>query len=120
MADNGGGIAPEHLPRIFERFYTTKSSGLGLGLPISRSIIESHGGSLWCDSSPSESTVFRFTLPASAYTSPERAVNVGGRSPLSRACFWSADSCTEKRASLSTRPIQSLIGRFEGGIGLSR
>jgi PAS domain S-box-containing protein len=66
VADNGGGIAPEHLPRIFERFFTTKSSGLGLGLPISRSIIESHGGNLECDSVCGESTVFRFTLPAQA------------------------------------------------------
>jgi PAS domain S-box-containing protein len=64
VADNGAGIAAEYLPRIFERFFTTKSSGLGLGLPISRSIIESHGGNLWCDSTPAESTVFRFTLPA--------------------------------------------------------
>jgi PAS domain S-box-containing protein len=66
VADNGGGIASEHLPRIFERFFTTKSSGLGLGLPISRSIIESHGGNLECDSVCGESTVFRFTLPAQA------------------------------------------------------
>ena len=64
VADNGAGIAAEDLPSIFERFFTTKSSGLGLGLPISRSIVESHGGNLWCDSSPAESTVFRFTLPA--------------------------------------------------------
>jgi PAS domain S-box-containing protein len=66
VADNGAGIAPEHRPRIFERFFTTKSSGLGLGLPISRSIIESHGGNLQCDSVCGESTVFRFTLPAQA------------------------------------------------------
>jgi len=64
VADNGAGIAAEYLPSIFERFFTTKSGGLGLGLSISRSIIESHGGNLWCDSSPAESTVFRFTLPA--------------------------------------------------------
>jgi len=64
VADNGAGIAAEYLPHIFQRFFTTKSSGLGLGLPISRSIIESHGGDLWCDSAPAESTVFRFTLPA--------------------------------------------------------
>jgi PAS domain S-box-containing protein len=64
VADNGEGIAGECLPRIFDRFFTTKSGGLGLGLPISRSIIESHGGVLWCDSVPAESTVFRFTLPA--------------------------------------------------------
>ncbi|HET6327087.1 MAG TPA: PAS domain S-box protein [Planctomycetaceae bacterium] len=66
VADNGAGIAAENLPKIFKRFFTTKSSGLGLGLPISLSIIESHGGNLWCDSVPGESTVFRFTLPAQA------------------------------------------------------
>jgi signal transduction histidine kinase len=63
VADNGPGIAQSELPRIFDRFYTTKSGGLGLGLPISRSIIESHGGQLLCDSQPGESTVFRVTLP---------------------------------------------------------
>jgi PAS domain S-box-containing protein len=63
VADNGPGIAQAELPRIFDRFYTTKSGGLGLGLPISRSIIESHGGQLLCDSQPGESTVFRVTLP---------------------------------------------------------
>jgi PAS domain S-box-containing protein len=63
VADNGPGIPQADLPRIFDRFYTTKSGGLGLGLPISRSIIESHGGQLLCDSQPGESTVFRVTLP---------------------------------------------------------
>ncbi len=63
VADNGPGIAAADVPRIFDRFFTTKSSGLGLGLPISRSIIESHGGQLTCDSQPGESTVFRVTLP---------------------------------------------------------
>lgn len=63
VADNGPGVAPSDVPRIFDRFFTTKSSGLGLGLPISRSIIESHGGKLECDSQPGESTVFRVTLP---------------------------------------------------------
>jgi len=64
VADNGPGIEAADLPRIFDRFFTTKSEGLGLGLPISRSIVESHGGRLWCDSTPGESTVFRLTLPA--------------------------------------------------------
>jgi len=63
IADNGPGVAVADLPRIFDRFFTTKSGGLGLGLPISRSIIESHGGQLSCDSQPGESTVFRVTLP---------------------------------------------------------
>jgi PAS domain S-box-containing protein len=64
VADNGPGISPTDLPRIFDRFFTTKPEGLGLGLPISRSIIESHGGQLWCDPTPGESTAFRLTLPA--------------------------------------------------------
>jgi PAS domain S-box-containing protein len=63
VADNGPGIAIADLPHIFDRFFTTKSGGLGLGLPISRSIIEAHGGKLWCDSTPGESAVFRLTLP---------------------------------------------------------
>jgi PAS domain S-box-containing protein len=63
VADNGPGISAENLPRIFDRFFTTKSCGLGLGLPISRSIVESCGGQLCCDSKPGESAVFRITLP---------------------------------------------------------
>jgi PAS domain S-box-containing protein len=63
VSDNGPGISEEDLPRIFDRFFTTKSSGLGLGLPISRSIVESCGGQLWCDSKPGEPAVFRLTLP---------------------------------------------------------
>jgi signal transduction histidine kinase len=63
VADNGPGVAVADLPRIFDRFFTTKSGGLGLGLPISRSIVESHGGQLSCDSQPGESTIFRVALP---------------------------------------------------------
>ncbi len=68
IADNGPGIGAEDLPRIFDRFFTTKSGGLGLGLSISRSIVESCGGQLCCDSKPGESAIFRLTLPA---TKPE-------------------------------------------------
>jgi two-component system, LuxR family, sensor kinase FixL len=63
VADNGPGISADDLPRIFDRFFTTKSGGLGLGLPISRSIVESCGGQLACDSKPGESAVFHLTLP---------------------------------------------------------
>jgi len=63
IADNGPGIAAADLPHIFDRFFTTRSEGLGLGLPTSRSIVQSHGGQFWCDSTPGESTVFRLTLP---------------------------------------------------------
>ena len=49
VRDSGPGIDPEHLERVFEAFYTTKSSGVGMGLSICRSIIDAHGGRLWAD-----------------------------------------------------------------------
>jgi C4-dicarboxylate-specific signal transduction histidine kinase len=64
VADTGPGIAPEHRERVFESFYTTKSGGLGIGLPICRSIIDAHGGRLWADAHPLPGATFRFTLPA--------------------------------------------------------
>jgi PAS domain S-box-containing protein len=62
--DSGPGVAPEHLQRVFEPFYTTKDSGLGMGLSICRSIIAAHGGRLWADADQVRGTVFQFTLPA--------------------------------------------------------
>jgi len=63
VADNGPGLPPGGSAKIFEAFYTTKASGLGLGLPISRSIVEAHGGRLWAESAPGEGTTFRLALP---------------------------------------------------------
>jgi signal transduction histidine kinase len=62
--DSGPGIDPEHLQRVFDPFYTTKDSGLGMGLSICRSIIDAHGGRLWVDANEPRGTVFQFTLPA--------------------------------------------------------
>jgi PAS domain S-box-containing protein len=62
VQDSGPGIDPAHLDRIFSAFYTTKASGLGMGLSISRSIIEAHGGRLWATSTP-QGALFRLTLP---------------------------------------------------------
>ena len=62
--DSGPGIDPEHLQRVFEPFYTTKESGIGMGLSICRSIIDAHGGRLWADADQPRGTVFQFTLPA--------------------------------------------------------
>jgi PAS domain S-box-containing protein len=74
VEDNGPGISADNLPRIFDRFFTTKTGGLGLGLPISRSIVELCGGQLCCASKPGEPAVFRLTLPtakaAEAQTAP--------------------------------------------------
>jgi PAS domain S-box-containing protein len=63
VRDSGPGIDPEQFDRVFEPFYTTKASGVGMGLSICRSIIGAHGGRLWVDANQG-GTVFQFTLPA--------------------------------------------------------
>ena len=63
IEDNGIGVSAETMVRIFEPFFTTRTQGIGLGLPISRSIIEAHGGRLWAESAAGHGSVFQFTLP---------------------------------------------------------
>jgi len=63
VGDSGPGIDPEHLERVFQPFYTTKSGGTGMGLSICRSIIDAHGGGLWAEANRSGGAVFQFTLP---------------------------------------------------------
>ena len=64
VRDSGPGIDREHIERVFEPFYTTKTSGLGMGLAICRSIIVALGGRFWVDANVPRGAVFRFTLPA--------------------------------------------------------
>jgi signal transduction histidine kinase len=65
LEDSGPGIKPEHLDHLFDGFFTTKVAGLGLGLPISRSIIEAHGGYIRADNESAYGGArFSFTLPA--------------------------------------------------------
>jgi PAS domain S-box-containing protein len=66
VCDTGPGIAPENLERVFESFFTTKSSGVGIGLSICRSILEAHGGSLWASANEPRGARFQFTLPGAA------------------------------------------------------
>ena len=63
VTDTGPGISPEITDRLFQPFITTKAEGMGVGLSISRSIIEAHGGRLWVETGPTGAT-FRFTLKA--------------------------------------------------------
>ena len=63
VRDSGPGIVPEQLERVFEAFYTTKSTGVGMGLSICRSIVNAHGGRLWADVNAPRGAVFQFTLP---------------------------------------------------------
>jgi PAS domain S-box-containing protein len=64
VRDSGPGIDATHLERVFEAFYTTKSSGVGMGLSICRSIIDAHGGRLWAEPNEPRGAVFQFTLPS--------------------------------------------------------
>jgi len=64
VVDNGPGIPPGEAERIFEPFYSTKDSGLGMGLAICRAIVVAHGGALSFDPNPDGGAVFQFTLPA--------------------------------------------------------
>src|SRR5271166_3361708 len=63
LGDNGPGIPADTLARLFEPFFTTKQQGLGLGLPISRTIVEAHGGRIWAENNAGRGATFRFMLP---------------------------------------------------------
>ncbi|MFM7740198.1 MAG: two-component system sensor histidine kinase NtrB, partial [Planctomycetota bacterium] len=63
VSDTGAGVSCERLPKIFERFFSTKPEGMGMGLAISRSLVEEHGGRIWVESTEGQGSTFRFALP---------------------------------------------------------
>ncbi len=63
VRDRGRGIAPEHLPKLFDSFFSTKRRGMGLGLSIARTLVEAHGGHIRAESDPGEGAVFRVEWP---------------------------------------------------------
>ncbi len=65
IEDAGPGIAAEDLQRLFQPFFTTRTEGMGMGLSICRSIVESHGGRIWATSQPGEGATLYFVLPTS-------------------------------------------------------
>ena len=73
VADNGRGIAPEHLPNIFRPFYTTKGDGTGLGLSLARRIVEDHQGRIDVTSAVGKGTTFAVVLPLQRKQAPEAA-----------------------------------------------
>ena len=66
IADTGRGMTAEEVANIFEPFYTTKSQGLGLGMPYAQKVIERHGGSIAIESRPGAGTTVRVELPAAS------------------------------------------------------
>jgi two-component system, LuxR family, sensor kinase FixL len=74
VSDTGSGIAPQIASHLFQPFMTTKQQGMGVGLSISRTIIEAHGGRIWVEPNPAGGTVFRFTIGAVTDEDAEHAV----------------------------------------------
>jgi signal transduction histidine kinase len=78
VQDTGVGIAAHHLDQLFSAFFTTKPGGMGMGLSISRSIIEAHGGRLWATPGMPHGALFHFALPV------DRSLVLGDMAPGSR------------------------------------
>jgi signal transduction histidine kinase len=68
VKDEGIGFDPQSMDKLFQAFYTTKSDGMGIGLSVSRSIIEQHDGRLWAKLNDGPGATFSFSIPAKANT----------------------------------------------------
>jgi C4-dicarboxylate-specific signal transduction histidine kinase len=77
VRDTGVGFEPHEAQRLFEPFYTTKSGGMGIGLSVSRSIIESHGGHIWAEHNAGPGATFAFSVPASGAQCSEHNRSIG-------------------------------------------
>jgi two-component system sensor kinase FixL len=71
VSDTGPGLAQKVIDQLFQPFVTTKEKGMGLGLSICRSIVESHGGRLWATPNPVRGVTFQFSLPMAEHGEPE-------------------------------------------------
>ena len=71
VQDAGRGLEPESMNRLFDAFYTTKSDGMGMGLSVSRSIIENHHGRLWATLNDGPGVTFSFSIPCGAKSGPD-------------------------------------------------
>ena len=79
VTDSGPGLSPTSRDRLFEAFHTTKPKGMGMGLAISRAIVEAHGGRLWATANEPRGTVFQFTLPIGGPAQAPRVASAADR-----------------------------------------
>ena len=96
VRDRGHGIAPEHLPKLFDSFFSTKQRGMGLGLSIARTIVEAHGGRIWAENGAGDGAVFHVELPAV----DEASVPVSGRDMSATALIHVVDDDESLRTAL--------------------
>ncbi|OAF06155.1 ATPase [Bradyrhizobium centrolobii] len=85
LRDSGPGLDPKNVEQLFEAFYTTKPTGMGMGLAICRSIIEAHGGRMWAGANEPRGAVFQFTLPLSSDETASRLQRAGEPAALRSA-----------------------------------
>ena len=104
VTDCGVGISAENADRLFNAFFTTKSSGMGMGLSICRSIMEAHGGRLWATANVPHGATFQFTLPVNADQTLRREV-----APVSRPKTGgpTASSALGQKRRFGNRPVTS-------------
>ena len=113
VSDTGSGFRPEDAERLCTAFYTTKSGGMGIGLSISRSIIESHGGRLWAECNPGPGATFSFCIPCApvrAARHPADASGYDGRRQSRCQYQASAEHATAANAKkISSRHISARV-----------
>ena len=125
VRDSGPGLDPENLERVFEAFYTTKTSGMGMGLSICRSIIDAHGGRLWAGANEPRGAVFQFTLPDAEQEimdPPPAALQMRGRyeDSASNALHPLAYEVSRRPRRSGRVPDQRRSGRQSRGLWESR
>jgi len=86
VQDAGVGLEPQDVDRLFDAFYTTKSSGMGIGLSVSRSIIECHDGRLWAEANKGPGATFSFSIPRARESAPAHGHCPAARRPALAEC----------------------------------